>query len=117
MFRNDIVEVLQSLSWVLGVHAQINDIVEGIISLKQYLFVYKPAPEYIPSFCKEEGMYQGCPSHQKIQKLMLLKIAQIFMSYYYRPMLFKAQVISEADTSSSEQIINIAMKQFYFFVD
>jgi hypothetical protein len=51
------VEVLLSSSQVLVVHAQMDDIVEGILSLKQIPFVYKPALEYLSSFCNEEGTY------------------------------------------------------------
>jgi len=99
------------------VHAQMDDIVDGIISLKQFPFVYEPVLEYLSSFCKEEVMYQGCPNHQTIRKLMLVKIAQIFMSYYYKPMLFKAQAISEVDNLTTEQIFNVAMERFHVFAD
>jgi hypothetical protein len=111
------VEILQSSGRVWMVHAQMDDIVEGIISLKQFPFVYEPVLEYLSSFCKEEGMYQGCPNHQTIRKLMLVKIAQIFMSYYYKPMLFKAQAISEANNLTNEQIFNVVMERFHVFAD
>ena len=48
---------------------------------------------------------------------MLVKIAQIFMSYYYKPVLFKARAISEANNLTNEQIFNVVMERFHVFAD
>ena len=48
---------------------------------------------------------------------MLVKTAQIHANYYYRPMLLNAQVTSEAGTSSTEQIIHVALEQFNLFAE
>jgi hypothetical protein len=44
-----------------------------------------------------------------------VKIAQILVNYYSRPMLFKDQATSEVDTLSTEKITNIAMEQFHLY--